>query len=658
MPRLLQRFTFRIERLLVRGAQYRLLLIAAAIGLISILGGALVLWAGTGFGHFGEATWWAFLRLTDPGYLGDDVGTVNRVVSTVLTVLGYVVFLGALVAVMTQALNERMARLESGLTPVARDDHVVILGWTNRTEAIIRELLASRRRVRSFLRRHGVRDLHVVVLARTVTAALAQDLRDAIGEAWEEHRVTLRSGTALRPEHLDRVDAVNAAAVIIPAAEYGEGGADRADTHTIKALLSLGRPGRGGDPPPYVVAEIFDREKALLAEHIYPGELEVVSSHAVVSRLLAQNVRHPGLSQVYTQLLTQRKGVDLFIREIDDERRGTAFGDLYRLYPRAILIGLVRATADDLVPHLNPPSDFRLASGDRLVLLAHSYGHTDPDGRRPSPRGGEARGAATPPEPTGGAAAASSAPAVGAGAGKHERRVLILGWNHKVPALVEEFASYPGERFTLDVASAVPPEERARHLGRLPADADVAVTQVHADYTALDQLAAMEPHTYDAVLLMGSDWLGSSEESDARTLLGFLLLRQALGGGAGPRPTVIVELLDPDNVRLLGESETEVIISPLIVSHMLAQVALRRELQAVFDDLFTAGGADITFRPATAYVPAGEDVPFSALEAAARQRGHTALGVRSRSRPGHVDLAPDRATRQRVSDDLEIVILA
>lgn len=657
MSRLVHRFTFGIERLLVRGARYRLLLIAAAIGLISILGGVLVLWAGTGFGHFGEAAWWAFLRLTDPGYLGDDVGTVNRVVSTVLTVLGYVVFLGALVAVMTQALNERMARLESGLTPVARDDHVVILGWTNRTEAIIRELLASRRRVRSFLRQHGVRDLHVVVLARTVTAGLAQDLRDAIGEAWEEHRVTLRSGTALRPEHLDRVDAVNAAAVIIPAAEYGEGGADRADTHTIKALLSLGRPGRGGDPPPYVVAEIFDRDKAILAEQIYPGELEVVSSHAVVSRLLAQNVRHPGLSQVYTQLLTQRKGVDLFIREIEDERTGTTFGDLRRLYSRAIVIGLVRPTTDDLVPHLNPPSDFRLERGDRLVLLARSFGDTERDGRRPSGRTGGPVLAEGQPGAARVAAASSSATAAGAAAPERHRRVLVLGWNHKVPPLVEEFASYPGEQYTLDVVSALQPEERARHL-RLPSGSGVTVTHIHADYTALDQLAGMEPHAYDAVLLMGSDWLGSSEESDARTLLGFLLLRQALGIGEGPRPTVIVELLDPDNVRLLGESETEVIISPLIVSHMLAQVALRRELQAVFEDLFTAGGADITFRPATAYVPAGRDMPFSALEAAALEVGHTALGTRSRSRPGDLALTPDRDLRQPVTDDLEIVILA
>jgi hypothetical protein len=142
--RLLDRLRYALERLFMRGAQYRLLAVAALIGLISVTGGALAMLASGAFDSFGEAVWWAFLRLTDPGYLGDDVGTLNRTVSTILTVLGYVVFLGALVAIMTQWLNARMERLESGLTPVVRNDHVLVLGWTNRTDAIVRELLLSR----------------------------------------------------------------------------------------------------------------------------------------------------------------------------------------------------------------------------------------------------------------------------------------------------------------------------------------------------------------------------------------------------------------------------------------------------------------------------------------------------------------------------------
>ena len=446
--RFTQRLTFRLERLLARGTGYRLLLVAAGLGLISVLAGAAVLWAGSGFGDFGEAVWWAFLRLTDPGYLGDDVGPVNRVVSTVVTVLGYVVFLGALVAILTQWLDERVERLEAGLTPVAGEGHVVILGWTNRTEAVLRELLTSRGRTERFLERVGARGLHVVVLAKTVNAAVTQELSAALGPAWDEHRVTLRSGTALRPEHLARVDAANASAVIIPASQHG-GAAERADTHTLKALLSLGRGGSSGRLP-YVVAELLGTDKALLAERIYPGEIEAVRSHAVVSRLLAQNVRNAGLSHAYNQLLTHGRGADIFIRDAL-ELAGQSVGRARRRFPRAILMGLVRPEGGELGSLLNALPDLVIQRDDRLVLLARDYDQTRPDESSAS--------VPDPPEvPVG-----PREPAERTAAGT-PLRVLLLGWNHTVPALLEEFGSYPGERFDITDVSMLPVEERTHRL--------------------------------------------------------------------------------------------------------------------------------------------------------------------------------------------------
>ncbi len=60
------------------------------------------------FSQEGQAIWWAFRRLTDPGNLGDDEGLFTRVLSSVLTVLGYVLFMGSLIAIMTQWLNAKL----------------------------------------------------------------------------------------------------------------------------------------------------------------------------------------------------------------------------------------------------------------------------------------------------------------------------------------------------------------------------------------------------------------------------------------------------------------------------------------------------------------------------------------------------------------------
>ena len=196
---------FRLEGLLLRGTGFRLILIAASIGVISVLAGTVVLFTEGGFDSPFQAFWWAFLRLSDPGYLGDDVGTVRRVVSTVLTVLGYVIFMGALVAIMIQWLNDTLRRLEAGYTPIASDDHVLVVGYTSRTTTILAEMLESEGRVQRFLRRHDAAKLRLVLLDDEVSAERRYELAERLGDLYDDRQIILRSGTPLRIEHLLRV---------------------------------------------------------------------------------------------------------------------------------------------------------------------------------------------------------------------------------------------------------------------------------------------------------------------------------------------------------------------------------------------------------------------------------------------------------------------
>ena len=114
IDRLKNRLQFQVERLLLRGPFYRVLVIAMAIALVALSAGLFVTVTTTQFDSRGSAIWWAFLRLTDPGYLGDDQGTLLRFVSTVVTILGYVLFMGSLIAIMTQWLHSTITRLEKG----------------------------------------------------------------------------------------------------------------------------------------------------------------------------------------------------------------------------------------------------------------------------------------------------------------------------------------------------------------------------------------------------------------------------------------------------------------------------------------------------------------------------------------------------------------
>jgi len=113
---------FTIGRLLLRGLHYRLAFAALIVAFVAVSAGLLVFLFDPSFEDPGDAVWWSFLRLSDPGYLGDDEGVVSVTISTVVTVLGYVLYLGLLVAILTQWMNTLILRAGCGCTVGLRGD--------------------------------------------------------------------------------------------------------------------------------------------------------------------------------------------------------------------------------------------------------------------------------------------------------------------------------------------------------------------------------------------------------------------------------------------------------------------------------------------------------------------------------------------------------
>ena len=72
--RVAYKIQFKIERFLLRGAGHQLFFIAFLIFMVALVGGIIVFIGTESFSTIFEAIWWGFLRLSDPGYLGDDEG--------------------------------------------------------------------------------------------------------------------------------------------------------------------------------------------------------------------------------------------------------------------------------------------------------------------------------------------------------------------------------------------------------------------------------------------------------------------------------------------------------------------------------------------------------------------------------------------------------
>jgi hypothetical protein len=639
---LVDRLKFLIERQFVKGAGFQLLVVAAGIGLITLVGGIAAAFSGFQ-GSLPDAFWWAFLRLTDPGYLGDDEGGWKRLVSTLLTLSGYVVFLGALVAIMTQWLIARMRDFERGLTPVDLAGHVVILGWSNRTIPLLRELLGTERSRKQFQDAFGTRRLRVVILAEGVSAAQAQALRadPVLGKYARD--VILREGSPLEDEAIHRAGCLKAALVIMPA-DFGRlNRTVSVDVEMIRSLLSIdARAEQSGHPPPRIIAELQDFRRAEMARNAYRGSLELVSTDDTLSALMVQNVLHPGLANFYREVLTAVEGNDILFGKADG-LVGASLREIAVRCPKAVVLGLVRSQRESRTVKLNVGSETRVERDDLIVFLARELNDIDPAAQGASRTPSPPRGPSRPPLE----------------ARRKSYRILLLGWSRRVPNLLSEMAAYRRFRFDIDLVSTSPIEDRLAAIEAYGKTADNVTLRHHqGDYLLDGVLEGFDLNTYQSVVFLSSDLMASEEEADARAIVGHRLI-EGLLRHVDKRPQILLELSDAANQGLIRQPAAETVISPLIISHLLARTALQPHSRLVFDELFGPVGAEIEFRRGAQYGIRGE-ASVEQIEHAVAAYGETLLGLEQRRYgKAHVlSLNPPRSERVTLDETDRVCVLA
>ncbi len=607
---------FQLERWLQRGAFHQLLLVAGVIILVAVLGGVAAFASTDAFENLFDAVWWSFLRLTDPGYLGDDEGVALRVISTVVTVLGYVLFMGSLIAIMTQWLKSTLERFEKGLSPISLRDHVVILGWTSRTPEIVRQLLQARGRLQRFLKRHDQRLLRIVIVAEDIDAQRRFRLRKFLGDAWRERQVFLRSGSPVSSEDLQRFGLKEAAAVVVPGDEFRFGGIGASDARAVKILLNLAviLNGQATAEGPAITAEIFDPRKKTLTNRFVQKGMEIVTGDAVVSQLLVQSIRDPRLVNVYTEMLTYNDGCSPYVRSFP-EFAGEHPNALNFRFDKAIVLGATRMEEGEIATYLRPPADFRLREGDCLVFIARSYADCvpSPEGRS-SPSNVSPAGAET-------------------GEAQATLKLMIVGWSRRVLLLFEQLMISDFRSVEITVVSRIPIAEREDALRWRTFDPDrLTMHHIEADFTAAGVIESLEFGQLDSVLLLASSSADSAEESDARTIVSYELLASSFetkikSGQATPRITA--EMAHVSSTLPFSRSSDLVLLRPRILGYMQSHVVLTRELNSVFSALFVPGhGASVSIRDISPYQgPPGSDLSFSELEERAAERGEVALGL-------------------------------
>ena len=552
---------------------------------------------------------------------GSEADWTWRLIALVVALAGIFV-LSTLIGIISSGISSRLDELRKGRTLVVEQGHTLILGWSPKLHQILAELEVANA---------NQRNPCVVVLADRDKVAMEDEVRARAGDG-RRTRVICRSGSTSNAADLALVRPEHAKSILVL---LDEASGDPGAVKTVLALLSI-------DPELErlrVTAEFDSQTSATAIDRATQGRMGIVVSSDVIARVTAQVCRQSGLSVVFQELL-DFDGDEIYFQD-EPGLLGAAFGDALTAYEHSAVIGVRDAGG---VVTLSPSLDRVFGEGDQVIAIS-----ADDDTVRLAGPVARVTTAGVTPEP-------AIMPV--------QEQTLLIGWNSLGSTILGELDRYvsPGSRVRL----LVDPTQLAEPV-ELPAFGNTAVDVIEMDTVDGAQLEAqINRERYDQVIILCYR-TGDTAIDDARALLTLLQIRQATQQ-EGPNASVrlITELLDVRDVELARVANPDVfVVSERLTSLMLAQLSENNQLRGVFADLFAAEGVELVLVPAERYGLTGSEMGFGDVVAAARERGHVAVGVRIVSAAvegglagGGVLFNPPKARRFAFGEGDQVLVLA
>jgi ion channel POLLUX/CASTOR len=626
-----QRLRYAFDNSMSRGTVALIGWLALAAGaLIAAVSGLVMLIApfkedGTPYG-FAELFWMGLMRTLDAGTMGGDGGSWPFLFSMFAATLGGVFLVSTLIGVLTAGVEAKIEELRKGRSLVVETDHTVVLGWSEQIFTVLRELIAAS---------ENKANACVAILADRDKVEMEDELRAKVPHRGQT-RVVCRRGSPIDPHDLDLVNPQGSRAIIVL-----DPGGDEPDAEVIKTILAITNARDRRREPYHIVAQLRHRKNLEAARLVGGDEAHLVETGEVIARVIVQTCRQAGLSQVYMELL-DFEGDEIYF-QVEPKLVGETFGEALLADEDSSVIGLQRA---DGQVRLNPPMSTKIEAGDKVIALSF-----DDDTIKLSAL----------PAPKIDRAAFSKRPATALA----PERTLILGWNGRAATVVRELDAYvaPGSKLTVMAADFCADAET--EVSRCAAEArNQNVTFVRGDTSDRATLEAIEVEKFQHVIVLCySDDL-EMQRADARTLVTLLHLRD-IEAKLGDRFSTVSEMLDLRNRELAEVTQADdFIVSDQLTSLMLAQISENKDLTAVFADLFDSEGSEIYLKPAEDYVALDRPVSFYTVVAAARERGHVAIGYRVLANSGRADrrygvvVNPDKSDEVTFSAGDTIVVVA
>ncbi len=535
---------------------------------------------------FAAIFWAVFNNTIDPGSLEGTEGNLYYLGGMLLSTLGGIFIVSALIGIIATGFNTKLEELRKGHSFVVESEHTLILGWSAAIFTIIRQLvLANANQSRAA----------IVILADKDKVAMEDEIRIKVGSTGKT-RIICRTGN---PSDLDDLEIANphtARSIIILHPE-----SPLADVWVIKTILAIiHNPHRR--PQPYnIVTQIYDVKNQEIARTIGQDEVLAFRLGRLLGIMLVECIRQVRISWVLNELI-KFEGAEIYFRQ-EPLLIGKTFGESLLMYEDSSVIGLRLPEGEILV---NPPMDKVIAPDMQIIAISENAQTLRLSGLEDYQI--DAAAMRVPhPHPL------------------QPKRLLILGWNTDAPEILNRLEQYMAAGSSVLLIGTNPDIEteitlRCTKLKRLTLEFQVGDIQ---DRSLLDQL---DIPAYDHVIVLSPFDKLPPQAADAQTLIVLLHLRD-IRERAGRKFPIVTELMEESNLNLARVARVDdVIVSNQSMSFVLAQMSDNKDRLPTLLELTNPEGNHLQLKPAEDYLELGCPVNFYTVVESAKGSGHLVLG--------------------------------
>ena len=572
-----EKFQYWFDNVMSRGTASLIGILFGITALVVMVAGIIVGLAGKT--EIGWSMWVSLMHAIDAGTLaGDDGSLLFMILMTVVTICGLFIT-SMLIGILNAGIEDKMTSLQKGKSQVLEKDHVVLLGFNENAINILTELITANENHKNQV---------VVVMDETDKTEMEDAIHQRISDT-KTTKIICRSGVIDRFSDLSICSLATCRSVILNVDN---------DSRTIKALLAcVNLLEKSGNQNAYVTAMILNPDNLEAARIAGGDRAEILYFRQTVARLMAHASRQPGISSVFTNLLSY-DGDEIYVEKLPGAEGQTLEQVNLRL-SKSLAIGI----AGENQAKINPPADTRIQPGERLILIEEDDGVSS---------------------------LAAAAAKVDARQFARETALeeqpqcsLILGNGELLDLVLSELDNYvaPGSRIIAAAPQWGQRENLAEYMGLKNLRLDQRTCDIYSSHV-LNELLQDKPEN----VMILTDREAEDEQADAQTLQ-LLLQLSNIAQKSGMEFTVASEMRKVENQELARMTKVnDFVVSSNITALMMTQISQNRQQRLFLEDLLDEDGSEFYRKPITRYITCEAPVDFYTLVSAAARYGEVAVG--------------------------------